>query len=91
VARDAVALRGAHHAACAVPRLTTVGVISNPRNAAFSDAMAQAMSGAAKSLGLQLQVFDAPDVRAYPTVVSEIAARRGPWVSASRTLGAPAR
>ena len=60
----------------AVPRVATVGVISNPRNAAFSGAMTQAMLGAARNLALQLHVFEAPDVRDYPAVVADIAARR---------------
>jgi putative ABC transport system substrate-binding protein len=60
----------------AVPRLATVGVISNPRNAAFSEAMAQAMLGAAQALALRLEVFEASDVRDYPKVVGEMAARR---------------
>jgi len=60
----------------AVPRLATVGVISNPRNAAFSEAMAEAMLGAAKALALKLEVFQASDVREYPAVVAEMAALR---------------
>jgi putative ABC transport system substrate-binding protein len=60
----------------ALPGLQRAAVLSNSRNAAYSDAMFEAMSAAATTLQVQLQRFDAPDPQQYEAVFAQIAARR---------------
>ncbi len=60
----------------ALPSLDRAAVLSNPRNAAFSNAMFEAMSAAAAALQRQLQRFDAPEPGAYEAVFAQMAARR---------------
>jgi putative tryptophan/tyrosine transport system substrate-binding protein len=60
----------------ALPGLQRAAVLSNSRNAAYSDAMFEAMQAVAAALQLQLQRFDAPDPLQYDAVFAQIAARR---------------
>ena len=60
----------------AMPGLSRAAVLSNPRNAAFSDAMFEAMSAAAAALQVQVQRFDAPDPADYAMVFAQMSARR---------------
>jgi len=60
----------------AMPGLSRAAVLSNPRNAAFSDAMFEAMSSAAAALQVQVQRFDAPDPADYAMVFAQMSARR---------------
>jgi putative ABC transport system substrate-binding protein len=60
----------------ALPGLGRAAVLSNPRNAAFSQAMYDAMSAAAASLRVQLQRFDAPDPKDYAQAFAAMAAQR---------------
>ena len=60
----------------ALPRLQRAAVLSNSRNAAYSDAMFDAMQAAAAALQVQLQRFDAPDPASYEAVFAQMAARR---------------
>lgn len=60
----------------ALPGLQRAAVLSNSRNAAYSDAMFDAMQSAAAKLQVQLQRFDAPDPAQYEAVFAQMAARR---------------
>jgi putative ABC transport system substrate-binding protein len=60
----------------ALPALQRAAVLSNSRNAAYSDAMFEAMQAAAPGLHLQLQRFDAPDPAQYEAVFAQMVARR---------------
>jgi putative tryptophan/tyrosine transport system substrate-binding protein len=60
----------------AVPGLSRLAMLSNPRNAAFGKAMFDAMSSAAAALAIQLHVFDAPDPSDYPIAFGQMVARR---------------
>lgn len=60
----------------ALPALQRAAVLSNSRNAAYSDAMFEAMQAAAPGLHLQLQRFDAPDPALYEAVFAQMVARR---------------
>ena len=60
----------------AMPGLSRTAVLSNPRNAAFSQAMFEAMTASAGALQLQLQRFDAPDPADYAAVFAQMTARR---------------
>lgn len=60
----------------ALPGLQRAAVLSNSRNAAYSDAMFEAMQTAAAALQVQLQRFDAPDPALYEAVFAQMAARR---------------
>jgi putative tryptophan/tyrosine transport system substrate-binding protein len=60
----------------ALPSLQRAAVLSNSRNASFSDAMFDAMQAAATTLQVQVQRFDAPDPSQYEAVFAQIAARR---------------
>jgi putative ABC transport system substrate-binding protein len=60
----------------ALPALSRAAVLSNSRNAAYSDAMFEAMSTAAAALQVQLQRFDAPEPQQYEAVFAHIAAGR---------------
>jgi putative tryptophan/tyrosine transport system substrate-binding protein len=60
----------------ALPALQRAAVLSNSRNAAYSDAMFEAMQAVAPGLQLQLQRFDAPDPADYEAVFAQMVARR---------------
>lgn len=60
----------------ALPRLGQAAVLSNPRNVAYGQAMFAAMSEAARSMNLQLHLFDAAEPAEYPKAFAEMAARR---------------
>jgi putative ABC transport system substrate-binding protein len=60
----------------ALPRLGQAAVLSNPRNAAFSQAMFAAMSEAARAVNVQLQLFDAAEPAEYAKVFADMTARR---------------
>jgi putative ABC transport system substrate-binding protein len=60
----------------ALPALQRAAVLSNSLNAAYSDAMFEAMQAAAPGLHLQLQRFDAPDPALYEAVFAQMVARR---------------
>ncbi len=60
----------------ALPGLQRAAVLSNSRNAAYSDAMFDAMQAAAATLQVQLQRFDAPDPAQYEAVFAQMVARR---------------
>ncbi len=59
----------------ALPRATRVAVLSNPRNPLFSQAMVEAMQGAALPLKLALQRFEVADESQFGTVLEDVAAR----------------
>jgi putative ABC transport system substrate-binding protein len=60
----------------ALPGLQRAAVLANSRNAAYSDAMFEAMQAAATALQLQLQRFDAPDPAQYEAVFAQMVAGR---------------
>lgn len=60
----------------ALPAARRVAVLSNPRNPLFSQAMFDAMQGAADRLGLSLQRHEVPEAAQFARVFDEIAKRR---------------
>jgi putative ABC transport system substrate-binding protein len=60
----------------ALPRASRVAVLSNPRNPLFSQAMFEAMQGAAVPLKLALQRFEVADESLFGAVFDDIAARK---------------
>lgn len=60
----------------ALPRAVRVAVLSNPRNPLFSQAMFDAMQGAAEPLGLVLRRHEVPSVSQFGSVFDDIVARR---------------
>jgi putative ABC transport system substrate-binding protein len=65
----------------ALPRATRVAVLSNPQNPLFSQAMFDAMQGAAGPLGLSLQRHDVPDPAQFARVFDDIATRKSDAVA----------
>lgn len=60
----------------ALPRANRVAVLSNPRNPLFSQAMFDAMQGAATPLKLELQRFEVADESLFGVVFDDISARK---------------
>lgn len=60
----------------ALPRLGQAAVLSNPRNAAFSQAMFAAMSEAARAVNVQLQLFDAAEPAEFAKAFADMTTRR---------------